>query len=284
MNVFKTAILLTLLTLFFVYIGQLLGGVNGAILALIFSIGINFFSYFYSDKIILKSYKVIEVGEEEAPGLYRIVKKLSEDADIPMPKICVIKDKSPNAFATGRNPKHAVVVATTGIMDILTEDELKGVMAHELSHVLHRDILVGSIAASFAGAIMLIATMARYSMLFGRRGSGGNMFVVLILTILAPVGALVIQMAISRSREYMADESGAKISNKPLALASALEKISKKAEETQLKNANLQTAHMMICNPFRGGGLGSLFSTHPKTEDRVKRLKEIHEKMEVKTS
>jgi heat shock protein HtpX len=276
MNYFKTTMLMVLLTLLLVWGGGALGGKQGMTFALIMAFLMNFITYFFSDKIVLKMYKARQVTETEAPVLYRIVRHLSQKAGMPMPKVYIIPDMSPNAFATGRNPKHAAVAATQGIMQLLTEDELAGVMAHELAHVRHRDILIGTIAATVAGAISYLATMAQWAMIFGgrRNGEGGNPFVAIVMMIVAPLAAMLIQMAISRSREYAADEGGARLHGNPRALSSALRKLHK---GTQLipTHATPATSHMLIVSPLSGGSMSKLFSTHPPVEERIARLESL---------
>jgi heat shock protein HtpX len=276
MNIFKTAMLMLLLTLLLVWGGAALGGRQGMTFALIFAFIMNFISYFFSDKIVLRMYKAREVSEAEAPVLYRIVRRLSQKAGMPMPKVYIIPDMSPNAFATGRNPNHAAVAATEGIMQLLTEEELSGVMAHELTHVSHRDILIGTVAATIAGAISYLAQMAQWAMIFGggRRNDddgGGSPVAALVMMIVAPIAAMLIQMAISRSREYAADEGGARLHGNPMALANALRKLQKGAQMIPM-HATPATSHMMIVNPFSGGAMMKLFSTHPPLEERIARL------------
>jgi len=275
MNGFKTIMLMMLLTLLLVYGGAALGGRQGMTFALIFAFIMNFISYFWSDKIVLKMYKAREVTEAEAPVLYRIVRRLTQKAGMPMPRVYIIPDMSPNAFATGRNPQHAAVAATEGILQLLTEDELGGVMAHELSHVSHRDILIGTVAATIAGAISYLAQMAQWAMIFGggRRDSdeGGSPVAALVMMIVAPIAAMLIQMAISRSREYSADEAGARLYGSPLALANALRKLHKGSAMIPM-HATPATSHMMIVNPLRGNSIMKLFSTHPPVEERIARL------------
>jgi heat shock protein HtpX len=276
MNQMKTYILMALLTVLLVWLGNAVGGHNGALYALIFAGVMNFGVYWFSDRIILAMYRAQEVSEAEEPVLYRIVRELTLRGGLPMPKVYIIPQDAPNAFATGRNPEHAAVAVTTGIKGLLSEEELKGVLAHELSHIGHRDILIGTIAATIAGAISFIATMARWGALFGggddREGGGMAQFAVMIvLTTLASLAALLIQMAISRSREYLADEGGARLAGNPLFLARALAKLDAKAQRIPLE-ANPSTAHMFIVNPLRGGGVMRLFSTHPPMEERIRRL------------
>ncbi len=277
MNTIKTVMLLTLLTLMLVYGGAYLGGRQGMTIALILAFLMNFVTYFFSDKIVLKMYRAREATEAEAPALYRIVRSLTQKAGMPMPKVYVIPSQSPNAFATGRNPNHAVVAATEGIMGILTEDELAGVMAHELAHVKHRDILIGTIAATIAGAISYLAMMARWAMIFGGRSSedrGGNPIVALVMMIVVPIAAMLIQMAISRSREYAADAGGAHIHGNPRSLASALRKLHKGVKAIPM-NVNPATSHMLIVSPLSGRSMMKLFSTHPPMEERIARLESM---------
>lgn len=284
MNTFKTVILMIALTLLLVFIGDLLGGRSGALTALIFAGVMNFLTYWLSDKIVLAIYRAREVGPEHR--LYRIVRRLVERTGMPMPRVYVIPTASPNAFATGRSPKHAAVAATEGILQMLDDDELEAVVAHELSHIRHRDILIATIAATIAGAIMMLANWARWMAIFGgygysrdeeERGGMGNLVVLLFLAIVAPIAALLIQLAISRSREYAADEGSAKLSGKPLALARALAKLEEGVRYYPMR-VNEATAHMFIVNPLRGG-LAALFRTHPPTEERIKRLHMIARRM-----
>jgi heat shock protein HtpX len=275
MNGLKTIMLMMLLTLLLVWGGAALGGKQGMTFALMIAFFINFISYFFSDKIVLKMYRAKEVTEAEAPVLYRIVRRLSQKAGIPMPKVYIIPDMSPNAFATGRNPNHAAVAATEGIMQILTEEELAGVMAHELAHVLHRDILIGTVAATIAGAISYLAQMAQWAMIFGGGrhddDEGGSPIAALVMMIVAPIAAMLIQMAISRAREYSADEGGARLNGNPGALANALRKLEKGVKAIPMQ-INPATSHMLIVNPFNGKGIVNLFSTHPPIEERIARL------------
>src|SRR5437763_15569855 len=273
-NGLKTAMLLGLLSGLLLVIGQVLGGANGMAIGLIFAVVMNFGSYWFSDKIVLRMYRAQEVG----PGhrLYSTVERLSRQAGLPMPKVYVIPDPSPNAFATGRNPSHAAVAATEGILQVLSDTELEGVIAHELAHVKHRDILISSVAATLAAAIMFAAHSARWAMIFGGYGGrddrrGGNPIALLATIILAPIAAGLIQMAISRSREFSADAGGAQITGNPYGLADALRKIDAVAKRVPL-DANPATAHMFIMKPFSGGGLMSLFSSHPPTEERIRAL------------
>ena len=273
-NLLKTAVLMAAITGLFMAIGSLLGGQQGMMIALVVALGMNFFSYWYSDKLVLKMYNAREVDETTAPQFYRMVSELAQRAELPMPRVYIIDENAPNAFATGRNPQNAAVAATTGIMRVLTERELRGVMAHELAHVRHRDILISTISATMAGAISMLANFA---MFFGGRDSEGrpvNPIVSIAVMILAPLAASLIQMAISRAREFEADRGGAEISGDPQALASALEKIHRYARGIPMEAAERhpETAQMMIMNPLSGGGLRGLFSTHPSTEERVARL------------
>ncbi len=280
MNQFKTFFLMLVLTVLFILVGTAIGGRNGAIYAFIFAALMNFFSYWFSDKIVLRMYGAREVSQSEAPELYGIVAELTSKASLPMPRVYIMENDTPNAFATGRNPQHAAVAVTSGILGILSRDELMGVIGHELSHILHRDILISTIAATMAGAISVLASMARWGAMFGGFGrsddderGGGNILVVLVVSIFAWIAAMLIQMAISRSREYLADEGGAHLSN-PLSLAKALEKLEVASQRIPM-DANPSTAHMFIVNPLRGGGVLSLFSTHPPIEERIARLEEM---------
>jgi heat shock protein HtpX len=275
-NTIRTGVLLAGLTVLVVIIGNLLGGRQGMIIAFFLAVVMNFGSYWFSDKIVLKLYRARPVSEAEAPQLHRAVRQLTQNAGLPMPKICVMPSESPNAFATGRNPDHAVVAVTEGILKLLNEDELKGVLAHELAHVKHRDILIGSVAATLAGAIMMIASMARWAALFGGFGGrddndGGGVIGLIAVSILAPLAAMLIQMAISRSREYAADAAGATFAGSPRGLATALQKISSAAKRIPMK-AEPATAHMFIMSPLSGKSIMHLFSTHPPVEKRIERL------------
>ena len=273
-NLLKTAVLMAAITALFMAIGAMMGGRAGMMLALAVAVGMNFFSYWFSDKMVLKMYNAQQVDESSAPQFYRMVAELAQRAQLPMPKVYLINEDAPNAFATGRNPEHAAVAATTGILRVLTERELRGVMAHELAHVAHRDILISTVSATMAGAISMLANFA---MIFGGRDNEGrphNPIVGLLVMLLAPLAASVIQMAISRAREFEADRGGAEISGDPQALASALQKIQRYAQGVPMAAAERhpETAQMMIMNPLSGGGLRGLFSTHPPTEERVARL------------
>jgi heat shock protein HtpX len=276
MNTMKTAVLMAGLTALLVAIGSFWGR-GGMMLFFLIGLGMNFFSYWFSDKIVLRMYGAREVTETEAPALYGVTRQLVQKANMPMPKVYLIPSDGLNAFATGRNPRHAAVAATEGLVRLLDRRELAGVMAHELSHINNRDILIGTIAASIAGAISLIANVAQFSMLFGGRRDneeGGNGLGAIAMMIIAPIAAMMIQMAISRSREFQADASGARLSGDPKALASALKKLHMGAQRIPM-DASPATAHMFIVNPLRGGGIGKLFSTHPPMEERVARLESM---------
>jgi heat shock protein HtpX len=278
-NTMKTTFLLALMTVLIILIGRALGGQQGMVLAFVLAGVMNLGSYWFSDKIVLAMYRAQEISPQEHPGIHQIVAELAQNAGIPKPRVYIIEDDSPNAFATGRNPQHAVVAVTTGIMRILSREELRGVLAHELGHVRNRDILIGSIAATMAGAIMMIANMARFAAIFGggrssdEEGGGGGIIGMLVLTIVAPLAAMLIQMAISRSREYLADASGAQFSHNPLSLASALEKLQRASQQIPMADAKPATAHMFIVNPLSGRSLMNLFSTHPPIEERIARLR-----------
>jgi heat shock protein HtpX len=276
-NALKTTFLLTLLTMLMIAVGGFLGGEGGMVLAFVFALVMNGVTYWFSDKIVLRMYGAQELPPEQAPQLYRIVRELATQAQLPMPKLYTIPQETPNAFATGRSPNHAAVAVTQGILRLLDEAELRAVLAHELSHVRNRDILVSTVAAVLAGAISMIANIAQWGMIFGGRSSderGGNLFVMLAMIIVAPIAALLIQMAISRRREYGADATGAHISRDPLALASALQKLQRASERIPM-HANPATAHLFIVNPLTGGGLMKLFSTHPPLQGRIRRLREM---------
>jgi len=277
LNNFKIMFLLTALTLLLMFIGRLIGGPNGVVIAFLFAIIMNFASYWFSDKIVLMMYGAREVSESDAPELHKMVHSLIEKAKLPMPRVFVIPTNTPNAFATGRNPSHAAVAVTKGILDMLNDEELEGVLAHELAHVRNRDILLATIVATVAGAISMIAHMARWAAIFGGRGRSqrdANVLGQLFLMIVAPIAALLIQLAISRSCEYRADETGAQINKNPLALAHALEKLHAGSKRIPMK-ANPSTAHMFIVNPLTGRGFLRMFSTHPPIEKRVERLRDI---------
>ncbi len=275
----KTTFLMALLMVLAVGIGYALGGQGGMVIAFVFALGMNFFSYWFSDKIVLKMYKAQEVTEAQQPRLYNMVRELAQRAELPMPKVYIVPNDTPNAFATGRDPQHAAVAVTQGIMRILTEPELRGVIGHELAHIKHRDILIGTIAAVFAGAISMLAHMAQFAAIFGGGRSdndrGGSPIAVIAMAIIAPIAAMMIQMAISRSREYLADAGGAKYHGNPNDLANALRKLHTAAQKVPM-DASPATAHMFIVNPLFGrGGITSLFSTHPPMEERVKRLEQM---------
>ena len=278
MNALRTTFLMAMLTVLLVMAGGAIGGRHGMAFALVMAGLMNFVSYWFSDKIVLSMYGAQEVTEAESPEYYGVVRQLAIQAGIPMPRVYIIPSETPNAFATGRNPNHAAVAATSGIMRILTRDELMGVMAHELSHVKNRDILISSIAATIAGAITYLANMAQWAAIFGggrdRDDEGGGVFGMLVMAIVAPIAAMLIQMAISRAREYQADKGGAEVTSNPLCLANALRKLQMANQQIPMQ-ANAATAHMFIVNPLSGDGLRSLFSTHPPLEERVRRLEEM---------
>jgi heat shock protein HtpX len=279
MNTLRIFVLLTLLTLLLIWIGSAIGGSQGAMFAFIFSLIMNLGTFWFSDKIVLAMYQAKPVSESQAPRIYNAVRDITKEAKLPMPKIYIIPQRGANAFATGRDPNHAVVAVTEGIVSLLSEEELKGVLAHEMAHVKNRDILVGSIAACMAGAVMMLANMARWAAMFAgdsrdRNRGGGNAIALLAVSILAPVAALIIQTAISRNREYLADNNGAKFIHNGTPLANALRKL-----ELQSKNqpllANPQSAHMFIINPLSGQSIFNLFSTHPPIKNRIERLKSL---------
>ncbi|OPY17344.1 MAG: hypothetical protein A4E74_01361 [Syntrophus sp. PtaB.Bin075] len=281
MNTVKTALLLGVLTGLLMLIGGFIGGRQGVMIAFVFAMIMNFGSYWFSDKLVLRMYNAQEVSENQAPELYRLVGDLAMRAQLPMPRVYIIPGETPNAFATGRNELHAVVAVTEGLLRILNRDELEGVLAHELTHIKNKDMLIGSIAATLAGAIVMLANMAQWAAIFGGlggrdsdEGEGGGIFGMILMAILAPIAATIIQMAISRSREYMADDGGARISGKPYGLAGALEKLSRASQIVPM-NANPSTAHMFIVNPLTGRSLMNLFSTHPPIEERIARLKSM---------
>lgn len=283
MNYAKTFVLLLALTFILIWIGNIFGGPRGAIFAFAFAMIINVGSYWFSDKIVLSMYKAKEVSKNEAPELYSIVEDLIIDAKLPMPKICIMPQETPNAFATGRDPNHAAVCVTHGIMSLLTEDELKGVLAHELAHIKNRDTLIMTIAATVAGAIMMLASMARWAAIFGGFGGrsrdsrgGGNIFALIAVSILAPIAAMIVQLAISRTREYSADKRGAQFAGSSHGLANALKKLDHAAKHRRM-NASPQTAHLFIVNPLKGKDvLATLFSTHPPIERRIERLESLN--------
>ncbi len=278
MEQFKTFILLGTMSVVLIFIGDLLGGQMGMFIALILTGGINFYAYYFSDKAILNHYNATEVNPNEAPMLYRVIERLVERADIPMPKVYIIHDHIPNAFATGRNPQHAAVAITTGLLELLNEEEVEGVMAHELSHVRHRDILIATVAATIAGAIAFIANILQFGTLFGNRNSRGlNPIVMIAMAIILPIAATVIQMTISRSREFMADEGAARLTGHPEWLQSALVKLTNYNGRGEVRGATPENAHMFIISPFDGKNFtfSNLFRTHPTTEQRLHRLEEL---------
>ena len=278
MNTMKTMFLMVVLTLILVWAGAAFGGRSGMTMALMFALVMNLVTYWFSDKIVLKMYRAKEVRENDAPELFSIVRRLAQRAEMPLPKVYIIEGDQPNAFATGRNPEHAAVAVTRGIMNILTREELEGVIAHELAHVKHRDILIGTIAATIAGAISYLAQMAQWAMIFGGRrddDEGGSPIAAIVMMIVGPIAAMLIQMAISRSREYLADAGGARMVGNPRSLASALRKLHMASKKIPLQTATPATAHMFIVNPFSGGGLLKLFSTHPPMEERIARLESM---------
>lgn len=268
-----------IMTLILMFIGNAVGGQQGTLMAFILAAVMNFFSYWFSDKIVLSMYRAQPVDENT--NLYQLVKKLAIEADIPMPKVYIINEGQPNAFATGRNPSHAAVAVTRGLMDIMDDYELAGVIGHELGHVHNRDILIGTVAATMAGAITFLANMAKWGAIFGGGRSrdndreGGNPIALLAVAILAPIAAMMVQMAISRTREYKADEFGAKVSGNPLYLARALRKLDDYSRRIPMRNASPATENMFIVSPLAGNKMASLFSTHPATEERIRRLEEM---------
>lgn len=278
MNTVKTLGLMVFMTLLLVFVGAALGGRSGMVMAFAMAAIMNVGMYWFSDKIVLRMYKAQPVTEAEAPELHGIVRTLVQKAGLPMPKVYIIPDETPNAFATGRNPEHAVVAVTQGIMRILSREELSGVIAHELAHIKHRDMLTGTIVATIAGAISMLAQMAQWSMIFGGRrddDEGGSPIVALVMMIVAPIAAMIVQMAISRTREFEADKGGAQIAGSSSGLANALLKLEKGSQLVPMTDAKPATAHMFIVNPLTGGGLMKLFSTHPPIAERVARLNEM---------
>jgi heat shock protein HtpX len=278
MNQAKTFFLMVVLTIILVALGSLIGGRNGAVFAFGIALVMNLISYWFSDRIVLAMYHARQVSETEAPDLYGVVASLAQRAAIPMPRVYIIENDSPNAFATGRNPEHGVVAVTTGILRILNKQELEGVLAHELSHIKHRDILVSTVAAALAGAITMLGSWARFSLFFGGRDDdegGGNIVSVIIFSMLAAFAAMLIQLAISRSREYLADEGGAQLAGNPLYLANALRRLEAGVAYNPMQEANPSTAHLFIVNPFSARGVKALFSTHPPMEERIKRLEDM---------
>ena len=278
MNTMKTDFLMALLTMLVVFIGQALGGQGGMVVAFLFAIVINFGTYWFSSSIILRMYSAKEITPADNPSLYRMTEELAQRGGIPTPKLYLIPGDQPNAFATGRNPENGAVAVTEGILRTLTADELRGVIGHELAHIKHRDILIGTVAATMAGAISMIANMAQWAMIFGGGRSDdddrANPIAAIAMMIVAPLAAMLIQMAISRSREFLADEGGAQMAGNPLSLANALKKLQLKSEQIPM-NATPATAHMFIVNPLSGGGLVRLFSTHPPMEERIARLESM---------
>ncbi len=280
-NTMRTTLLLGLMTVLVILIGRVLGGQQGMVVAFFMAGIMNLGSYWFSDKIVLAMYRAREMAPQEHPEIHQMIMELAQQAGLPKPRIYLIDDDSPNAFATGRNPEHAVVAVTSGILRILSRQELKGVLAHELGHVKNRDILIGSIAATMAGAIMILANMARWAAIFGgsrdsEEGEGGGGIIgLLVMTIVAPMAAMLIQMAISRSREYLADSTGAGFSGNPLGLAGALEKLQIASQRIPMEDPKPATAHMFIVNPLSGRSLFNLFSTHPPIEERIARLRSM---------
>ena len=270
---------MVVLMLLFVFVGGYVGGQQGMIIAFLVALGMNFFSYFFSDKLVLKHYNAVEVSEKNAKGLYAIVRRLSQNAGLPMPKVYIIPERAPNAFATGRNPSHATVAVTEGLLNLLDKNEIEGVLAHELSHVRHHDILTGSIAAVMAGAIAMLANFAKFGAASGsnRNTQKGNMAIMLIIALIMPLAATIIQMAISREREYKADKGAALLTEHPEWLESALNKLENYSNSYTMQNASPQSAHMFIVNPFGSikDTIGTLFRTHPSTSDRIAELRKI---------
>jgi len=279
-NQIKTTLLLAAMTIFIVLIGKLLGGRQGMILAFVLAAGMNFFSYWFSHRVVLRMYRAREVSPQQAPELYQMVQTLARQANLPMPKVYIIPEQAPNAFATGRNPEHAALAVTEGLLKIMERDEIMGVLAHEMAHVKNRDILIGTIAATMAGAVMILANMARWSAIFGGSGASedeeGGLGAVgmIVMSILAPMAAMIIQMAVSRSREYLADSTGAALAGRADGLARALEKLGTYSRRLPM-TANPSTAHMFIVNPLSGRSLANLFATHPPLEERIARLRGI---------
>jgi heat shock protein HtpX len=276
MNSLKTAMLMALLTVLLVLVGGWLGGRGGMVMAFVFAVVMNFGTYWFSDKLVLRMYGAKEIQEQDHPGLFRMTSELCRQGELPMPRLFLIPSDQPNAFATGRDPQHAAVAVTQGILQNLSTDELRGVIAHELAHVKHRDILIGTVAATIAGAISMLANMAQWALLFGGGRSsddrnGANPITAIALMIFAPLAAMLIQMAISRSREFLADEGGARMAGNPLSLANALRKLDAASKRIPM-HASPATAHMFIVSPLFGGGITKLFSTHPPMEERIARL------------
>lgn len=282
MEQIKTFILMTFLALIFMFFGGLIGGEQGVIIAFVVALGMNFFSYFFSDKLVLKHYHAVKVDENSAGGLYAIVRRLANAANVPMPSVYIIPEQIPNAFATGRNPNNAAVAVTEGLLNLLSENEIEGVLAHEMSHVRHYDILIGSMAAVFAGAIAILANFAKFGAVFGgNENNRQNGILMIVAAIIMPIAAAIIQMAISRSREYKADAGAANLTKHPEWLISALSKLENYAQNRTMQNATPQSTHMFIINPFSGvkSSFSQLFRTHPSTKDRIARLNEIKQSM-----
>jgi heat shock protein HtpX len=275
-NTMKTFILMAALTALFMFAGQALGGQSGMVFALVIALAMNFFAYWYSDRLALAMSRAREVSYDQAPQLHAMIEKLARNAGLPKPKVCVMPGQTPNAFATGRNPEHAALAVTEGLLQLLQQDELEGVIGHELGHIKNRDILISSMAAVMAGAISYLATMAQWAMIFGGTGNDdkgrSNLVAMLVMMIVAPLAAAIIQMAISRSREYLADGTGAKICGHPISLANALQRLEEYNRSAPMK-VNPATAQMYIVNPLAGGAVASLFSTHPPIRERIKRLR-----------
>lgn len=278
MNNLKVSLMMAGLMVLFMAIGYKLSGQSGMVIAFVLAAGMNFFAYWFSDKMVLRMYRAQEVNEADHPRLFRVVKRVAVHANLPTPKVYIVPSRAPNAFATGRNPEHAAVAVSQGLLELLNEDELEGVIGHEVSHIMHRDMLIGTVAATFAGAIGILASLARWGAIFGGLGSrddrNGGMIGLLVTAILAPVLAAIIQMAISRQREYQADAEGGRLTGKYLGLASALEKLHKAPVRFNL-DQRPATAHLMIANPLSGRGVAALFSTHPPYQERVERLKKL---------
>ena len=274
-NQLKTGLLLGVLTAIILLFGKMLGGQTGLVIAFVLAIAMNVGSYWFSDRIVLSMYKARELNPEDAPALHRMVEDLASRGEMPKPRIFLVPQEAPNAFATGRSPNNSVVAVTQGLMNLLTPEELKGVLAHEIGHVKNRDILIQSVAATLAGVIMFISSMVKWAAIFGMGGNdeeGGNPILALVLAIVAPIAAMLIQMAISRSREYLADRTGAQLSGNPRHLAGALEKLDAYSRRVPMKQGSPATAHMFIVNPFSGQNLANLFSTHPPVQERIQRL------------
>lgn len=286
MEQFKTFLLLGSMSVVLVFIGGFLGGQTGMVIALIMAGGMNFYAYYFSDTAILTHYNATEVDPREAPMVYRVVERLVERADLPMPKVYIIHDHVPNAFATGRNPQHAAVAITTGLLELLNEDEVEAVMAHELSHVRHRDILVATVAATIAGAIAFIANMVQFGAMFGRNNRNGNPILMIVMAILLPIAASIIQMTISRSREFMADEGAARLTGHPEWLQNALVKLTNYNSRGEVQGATPENAHMFIISPFDGKdfSFSNLFRTHPTTQQRVERLEMLKDTLHANES